>query len=615
MQYQTFKHNLIQHATEHHIPILGEFELTANCNFQCSFCYLNHKEKHPVLSTQQWKDIFMQAHQAGLMFANLTGGELFLRKDFIELYEFLYNMGIKITVFTNGSIIPDDVIELFKEKKTQFVAITIYGHDTDSYYEITRNKHAFKQVKQNILKLKKQGVPTILRTIPIQFIYERLDKVIDFVKSMDMKLYFFSYVTKTNCFEFQNQRLAPKDLIDFEDRIRTAFDYEIQPHTFEHDYKSCAALRSSYFINHLGEMMPCALAYTPKKSILNNDFLEVFGELRKEFMTLEQQNPCYSCHLLNKCNTCYARRLNEDGLSSCANYLKEVATLREDYYKIGDLDIGLKVTYRDFFTNNIEKYSAKEPGKNIYHISSKFVDKINLPDKLPDITYSKRLIYQDDDSETLYAMDDKSVIREKFKRSSGYETFEITLAGNDEEWLQEKEYIFTGIAFMNIASFNGYVPIHGSAIHQDNEVVIFSAPSQTGKSTLSNNWLNISQDSSILNDDKPLIYRKDNQLLVCGSPWSGKDIINQNLILPLKAIVFLKQGKSNKIEELDQKQKIYYLFRNINRPKDERSWNKMLETINEIVSNIPMYLAHITKDKAAAQMIYKTIYGGNQDED
>ena len=614
MQYSEFKKNLIRNATEQNIPIIGEFELTANCNFRCSFCYLNHNKINPNLSTNEWKTIFKNAHEKGLMFANLTGGELFLRDDFIELFEYLYDLGVKITIFTNGSIIPKSVIQLFKIKKPLYVAITIYGYDEASYYEITKNKQAFINVKTNILQLKEQQINVILRTIPIQFIYQNIDNIIDFVKSIGMKLYFFSYVTKTNSCDFQNQRLFPKELINFENKIRIAFNYEIQPYKFEEDYKSCTALRSSYFINHLGEMMPCALAFKPKKSIITNDFIKTFVELGKEFKRLESEAPCFDCKFLNRCNTCYARRLNEEGYKSCALYLKEVASLRESYYKIGNLVIGLEIKYEDYFKNNIDKYLIEERINEVYHIKTHFVDKIELPKEKPTIKYKRRLIFQNDDSESLYALDEKLNVKEKFVRTVDYKKFDIYFAKDKEKILKEKEYIFTGIAFMDILSFNGYIPIHGSGIVQNDEAIIFSAPSQTGKSTMANNWLKLKEKSSVFNDDKPFIFKQDNKLYVSGSPWSGKDVINENIVLPLKTIIFLKQGKTNKITRLHEKDKIYYFFRNINRPKDKRSWKKMLETIDYTIINIPMYLAEITKDISAAKYIYDTIYGGIKNE-
>ena len=72
------------------LPIGGTFELTPRCNFDCPMCYVHRKEndadaRSRELTTQQWISLAQQATDAGMVFALLTGGEPFLRKDFFEI--------------------------------------------------------------------------------------------------------------------------------------------------------------------------------------------------------------------------------------------------------------------------------------------------------------------------------------------------------------------------------------------------------------------------------------------------------------------------------------------------------------------------------------------------
>jgi len=536
------------------MPITGEFELTANCNFKCSFCYLDYEKHNKELNTQTWKTIFDNAIKNNLLFANITGGEVFLRKDFIELYEYLFDQGVKISIFTNGSLISDEIIEVLRVKKPQYIAITVYGYDNESYNLITKNKHSFDSVRENIIKLNQNNIKVLLRAIPIKYTYGNLDRYIDFVKSLNMKLYYFSYVTKTETIDNPYQRLSPEELLDFESRIQQAFAYKKAPIRFEHDYKSCTALRSSYFINHLGDMMPCALAYEPKKSIINNDFLSTFKELGIKLAELEKQHPCFVCEFLASCNSCYARRLNENGNSHCGHYLKEIAKKREKHYKICNLDIVLKHRYQEYFIGNLEKYeSISSQDNSTYRIRTHFVDSISLPKEEPTYRYSTRYVYLDDKTETIYATDELGKVKEKFVKSKDYKKYDLYFTKDDDTTLAEKEYIFTGIAFMDIASHQGYIPIHGSAIDYKGKTIIFSAPSGTGKSTLANHWINVYNDSYIFNDDKPIIHPISDAFFVSGTPWSGKDTINKNVSLPLDTIIFLSQGKENIIKKLSEK--------------------------------------------------------------
>lgn len=58
----------------------GGFELTPLCNFDCKMCYVHLTKGQMVsesklLTTRQWIDIMEQAVDAGIMHADLTGGE------------------------------------------------------------------------------------------------------------------------------------------------------------------------------------------------------------------------------------------------------------------------------------------------------------------------------------------------------------------------------------------------------------------------------------------------------------------------------------------------------------------------------------------------------------
>ena len=82
---------LHQQGARKGLPIGGNFELTARCNFDCPMCYVHLKQEDieaqgRELTAKQWIDLARQARDAGMVFVLLTGGEPFLRKDFFEIY-------------------------------------------------------------------------------------------------------------------------------------------------------------------------------------------------------------------------------------------------------------------------------------------------------------------------------------------------------------------------------------------------------------------------------------------------------------------------------------------------------------------------------------------------
>ena len=89
------------------LPIAGNFELTARCNFNCPMCYVHMTEEQVAasgkeLTAQQWLQLARDAKDRGMIFALLTGGEPLIRKDFFEIYKGMKEMGILVEDTAQG---------------------------------------------------------------------------------------------------------------------------------------------------------------------------------------------------------------------------------------------------------------------------------------------------------------------------------------------------------------------------------------------------------------------------------------------------------------------------------------------------------------------------------
>lgn len=84
--------------------------------------------------------------------------------------------------------------------------------------------------------------------------------------------------------------------------------------------------------------------------------------------------------------------------------------------------------------------------------------------------------------------------------------------------------------------------MHGSAVSIDGCGVMFIAGSGTGKSTHAGIWQRCFRERAVLvNDDKPLVKITDDEIFVCGTPWSGKKGLNTPVNVPLKCIYKLER--------------------------------------------------------------------------
>lgn len=92
---------------------------------------------------------------------------------------------------------------------------------------------------------------------------------------------------------------------------------------------------------------------------------------------------------------------------------------------------------------------------------------------------------------------------------------------------------------------------HGSVIAVDGEAYLFTAKSGTGKSTHTKLWRKYFGNRAVMvNDDKPLLKVTGKGVLACGTPWAGKDHLQNNIMVPLKAVCILERDTVNHIEQI-----------------------------------------------------------------
>ncbi len=177
------------------------------------------------------------------------------------------------------------------------------------------------------------------------------------------------------------------------------------------------------------------------------------------------------------------------------------------------------------------------------------------------------------------------------------------------EYLQEYEYLYSGIAFSNRLTELGGAVIHGSALAYNNQGIIFSANCGTGKSTHTGLWQErFGSKVTIVNDDKPAIRFYEGIPYMFGTPWCGKSYLNTNVQVQLKSIVFLKQAEVNRIERLNLRDSIFSLMSQIARPYyDENLGLKTMKVIEKLVHTVPVYRLHCTISQEAVDTVYQKL--------
>lgn len=153
--------------------------------------------------------------------------------------------------------------------------------------------------------------------------------------------------------------------------------------------------------------------------------------------------------------------------------------------------------------------------------------------------------------------------------------------------------------------------VHGAAVAYRNRGYLFAAPSGTGKSTHILLWRKLLGDNvKIINGDKPVLsFRNENDILICGSPWAGKEGWQKNCMAPLAGICILRQGISNRITGISGKKAVEGLLRQIYLPRDTKAAKKTLELLDRLLDRIPVYCLECDMSEQAVKASFEKMTG------
>lgn len=171
------------------------------------------------------------------------------------------------------------------------------------------------------------------------------------------------------------------------------------------------------------------------------------------------------------------------------------------------------------------------------------------------------------------------------------------------------------IDIMNIENvlnkFNGFI-LHSSFINWQNNGILFSAPSGTGKSTQADLW-NKHENAEIINGDRAGVRNVDGVWSAYGLPVAGSSGIYKNKKAQISHIIVLRQGTENKLTRLSPRDAFIKIYSETTvHTWDDEFQNNILNMISDLVQNVPVYLYECLPDESAVEFLKEQIIKDNK---
>jgi PqqA peptide cyclase len=109
-------------------------ELTYRCPLHCPYCSnpIDLAQANAELTTDEWKRVFTEARQLGVLQLGLSGGEPMLRKDLEELVAHAHQIGLYMTLVTSGLGLTRERAVRLKAAGLDHIQISIQDSDREN---------------------------------------------------------------------------------------------------------------------------------------------------------------------------------------------------------------------------------------------------------------------------------------------------------------------------------------------------------------------------------------------------------------------------------------------------------------------------------------------------
>ena len=187
-------------------PLSLCWQVSKKCNYHCPFC-LSGEQDENELTLDKMKQIVDILAENNLVRIDFTGGEPFLRPDFLEILTYASNKGIETLVTSNGSIWSERIAKTLLETNTLHL-ISLDGNSVT--HDKSRGPRAFARAVANINRYRDAGVPIRVNFLVRRDNLNQIDYIYDLVKGLGVERLFYILIAPQGK-AYQNDELLLTD--------------------------------------------------------------------------------------------------------------------------------------------------------------------------------------------------------------------------------------------------------------------------------------------------------------------------------------------------------------------------------------------------------------------
>lgn len=314
------------------------------CHLKCEHCY-ESEESHPThlkMSADDYERVFDELAGIGVLRLALTGGEIFLRKDILDIVAHAKQRRFFLTLYTSGTLIDEKKADRLAELKVNEVHISVYSHEPEVHDRFTGVQGSHAKSVRALQLLNERGITTVLKSNLTTFNVDSFDELTALATSlgaewqldptvrarMDGDTLPLQYALSPE--QLRRKVLSRPDLAaHFRQRSAEQVCEGMHPMTDDGNVM-CAAAQSTLAVGADGSVLACGFFPVAAGNLKERSLADIwYGSeqldqvRRKRFETM---TACPTCDVKSTCSPCMAQSVVEHGdMGACNDTSRRLA--------------------------------------------------------------------------------------------------------------------------------------------------------------------------------------------------------------------------------------------------------------------------------------------------
>jgi radical SAM protein with 4Fe4S-binding SPASM domain len=331
-------------------PLFAHLYVENRCHLSCEHCYESedtfpehaHEDAPGSLTLAEWCAVFDRLRDLGVFVVTFSGGEVFLRRDFLELVAEARARRFAVRVYTSGTLLDEAKADRLRALGVSEVHISVYSDVAADHDAFTRTPRSWERSIRAIRLLRARGITTVLKCNVMTFNVSRLEQLVALTGELDCHFSIDPTVKPrldgdrrpldfaVPAAVIATRVLANPALHRFVSLEEAQGVCDGQNHRSGADVGLCAAATRLIAIHADGSVAPCAMFPLAVGHAARDDLVELwqrsplFTGVRQQ--RFDDMKSCGSCEVQSTCDPCMAFGLVEhDDHTACNTSSRHMA--------------------------------------------------------------------------------------------------------------------------------------------------------------------------------------------------------------------------------------------------------------------------------------------------